>query len=286
MTKRLLYFIAALLLTSSLVAGAVFLPEWLTMQSDRNLWDTLHIDDEGEAGGGYKYQLTMREKLKLVASGITGWMREGELLASAVNTRLPKSGELSLAAAADVFYTEMENLQRRGLIGQKASVRDGTLNASFTLLMDAANPAINMAVWLIRYQASDGMSNIQCGLDAESGKILSLVFESMRPSEDPGLSSAKELLDVWLAYAGLIDAQQVGAAIYQDEGNYHNAIGSLYEGEVYVEIMQDYMRGKMSAFLIRYIEKDILDKYGFSLEAASPVIAADNLISTVSVKDG
>lgn len=152
----------AAVVTSAVVAAAVWLPPALARRRDAALVDQ-PTSQPMKGAGGYRYQPTLIEKLRVQ-----------EYMAS--NVRSPAGDELSMEQAVEQARRELQRLQDLGVLPDcQVNWTGGNVSADFYEVTDWSGAStIAWTYWDISCQTQNSLSGYswRIRLDAVTGKLL------------------------------------------------------------------------------------------------------------------
>lgn len=224
--KKTLINLSFLLFTGLIMVLSIWGPETLAKYQDRSILEQSHVEEVETGGEGYRYTLSSRERLYIVAeclksqvlpeSDLSALTRnqseEGEYqelagtYAFVVNHRGPTGREITDEEIYATCNRELAVLKELGIIPE--TIKEVNMSAYEAVLysaIDVLEPRNNVAVWKLNLSNSQVNYNkdnrlLDAYIDGDSGKIYEFYVRTGLSWEeiDPAV-----IVEKWSGYMGL-----------------------------------------------------------------------------------
>lgn len=222
--KKYILNLALLVLTAIVVVVSIWGPEALAVYKDRDVLNTIRMQEEETGGIGYRYQLSSNEKLYILSqclnsqsvpgTDLSSRTRESEIMyqeltgtyAFVVNHNGPSGQEIT---DEEIYETANEGigiLKEMGILPDTIKeVQANSYEATLYSAIDVPEPRNNVAVWKLSLLGSLQNANkenrlIDAYIDADDGKIYEFYVRSQLKWED---IDPDALIEKWSSYMGL-----------------------------------------------------------------------------------
>lgn len=212
------YTITALII-GGIIAMIVLIPE-ITRRYDSAILGEIILEEKGAEVAGYKYNLSMDDKLYLLSNALNNrilpqsdYFAAIRLQNSISNNKTQsyafqpvyKNSEYNsktLIGALNAVGEELALLCEKGILpALEFSPADGLYEAALFSAIDILEPKKNLSVWQISFSGaiiSEGL--VDCVMDAQTNKIYSV---SLRAAQTWDKYDADKVISLWAEYLGI-----------------------------------------------------------------------------------
>ena len=222
--KKYILNLALLVLTVMVVVASIWGPEALAVYKDRDVLNTIRMQEEETGGEGYRYQLSANEKLYILSQCLNSQSVPGTDLSSrtretqdlyqeltgtyafVVNHNGPSGQEITDEEIYETANEGIAVLKELGILPNAIrEVQSSSYEAILYSAIDVPEPRNNVAVWKLSLIGSLQNANkenrlIDAYIDADDGKIYEFYVRSQLKWED---IDPDELIGEWSTYMGL-----------------------------------------------------------------------------------